>query len=162
MNDPSQGLVLMGFDGVIVDNVSTHMRTIEGMRGVISTLAEEYTLMVVCHSHTDYMREHLEHEALLPHFKGIFGKDLGNDRLKLISTILRMCNRTANRSIFVTHNYRDIINAQHLGIASIAAVWPETRASWRFEASPDAVVTQPEQLVPVIHRLLPEKARAFN
>ncbi len=95
----------------------------DGMREVVASLAERYTLYIVSSTISDIIREYLEHCGMTNFFTDIYGVDIAISKSTKIAMIMEREKVDPRDCIMITDSLGDVREAEHVGVASIGVTW---------------------------------------
>ncbi len=126
------------------------LKPVAGIRGVIATLAHQYSLVVVSSSESLLIESYLSAHDMDQEFEAILGCDVDTSKTKKIRHILEEYGTDAENAVMVTDTTGDIHEALAAGVQSIAVSWGFHTRDALVGANPRAVVDDPQALVQAV------------
>jgi HAD superfamily hydrolase (TIGR01549 family) len=121
---------------------------------LIQKLQKEYLLFVVSSGSEKIIEEHLEREALLKCFQGVFGHESHKSKEEKIRYILSSFSLPSEHVVFVTDTTGDVVEGQRAGVSSIGVTWGLHEEELFKGVNTDKIVNTVEELESAIQDLL--------
>ncbi len=126
----------------------------ESLFNSIKTLSENYTLVIVSSTRSDFIKSFLEREKTLDFFSDIYGADIHKSKVIKIGMILDQYKALPQDCIFITDTLGDIKEANECNISSIGVTWGLHSSKHMEKGRPMAIIDNPGELVQAIENVL--------
>ena len=124
------------------------------IKEAILKLAKSYPLTVVSATSAVNISKRLKQEGLLRHFGEILGFEESTSKVVKFKKLLANHKIAGKDAVLITDTLGDILEANAVGVSSIAVSWGLHDRSTFAPGSPDAIIDEPKDLVPTIERIL--------
>ena len=130
--------------------VHTHISSLtmeERIKNVLELLAKKYTFAIVSASGENILKDYLNHNAISHFFSDILGGDFHHSKEVKFKHLLEKHNLSLEDVFFVTDTLGDIMEANKVGIRTIAVTFGFHKKELLLEGNPFACIDQPEELL---------------
>ncbi|HEY4714926.1 MAG TPA: HAD hydrolase-like protein [Candidatus Paceibacterota bacterium] len=124
------------------------------LKEVVETLSQSYKLSIVSSSLTPVIGKYLKDKDILKYFDEILGFDFHASKVLKLEKIIKDHKVVAKDVVFITDTLSDILEANEVGIPTIAVSWGLHDRATFAPGHPAAVIDDPKELIPTIERIL--------
>ena len=124
------------------------------LQEIVKKLAKEHKLSIVSSGITAIIEKCLKDKDILKYFDEILGFDFHASKVVKLKKILNDHNISPKDTVFITDTLSDVLEANEVGIPSIAVSWGLHDRSTFAEGHPAAIIDDPKELIPTIERIL--------
>jgi phosphoglycolate phosphatase len=124
-------------------------RIYDGAPEALAALAPAFALYVVTSKHQPISRAIVEHFALMPFFRGLYGPLEGERAMSkeaLIARVLQKEGLAANEAIMVGDRHYDLNGAKANSVKAVAAAWGYGARAELEACGPEAILEAPADL----------------
>ncbi|MAF36605.1 hypothetical protein CL622_05815 [archaeon] len=123
-----------------------------GIDVAINKLSGDHDLTIVSSSHSEWVDHYLTSNDLRRHFNEIHGSDVAKDKTKKFKLLIEVYKVKPSECILITDTLGDIIEANEVGVPSLAVTWGFHSKETLDRGEPGIVIHKTGDLVPAIQK----------
>ncbi len=124
------------------------------LKEAVIKLSKDFNLSIVSSGITPIIKNYLKERGMLKYFDEILGFDFHASKVFKLKKILADQNVLPKDTVFITDTLGDILEANEVGIPTIAVSWGLHDRSTFADGRPAAIIDDPKDLIPTIEQLL--------
>ncbi len=132
------------------DYVHSHISSLtmeERIKNILNVLAKKYEFAIVSASGENIIRDYLKNNAVSHFFGDILGGDFHHSKEEKFKHLLKKYNLSLENALFVTDTLGDILEANKVGIRTVAVTFGFHSKELLLEGNPFACIDEPEELL---------------
>lgn len=119
---------------------------IQGMKGLVSDLAEHYSLAIVSSTTSSAIQTFLEKKQMSNYFFAILGNDVSTSKIEKITRVIQERKISSSQCLFVTDTLGDLREAEAVAVSAIGVTWGFHDQATLEKGKTIAIVDTPEGL----------------
>ena len=128
------------------------LKVFGGLKKALSVLKNKFRIVIVSSNFSPVIKKVLKKEGIA-FFDDVLGADAGESKVEKIKDCLKRFNTAKKDAVFVGDTVGDLLEARKAGVRTIAVAWGFHGKNRLIKASPDKLVSRPEQLVSAVEGL---------
>ncbi len=137
------------FEKTILDAPLTH-----GIAEVITELSNDYSNVIISSTTSPLIDHYLTHNNLRHYFAEILGNDVAHSKVEKFNLAFKKHQTSSPHSVFVTDTLGDILEANTVGVPTIAVLWGFQTRETLEKGMPKEIVSNSHELIGLIKTLL--------
>ena len=133
-----------------IENDHHKVQPFEGMNDLLKKLSEEYSLFIITSSSIVNINSFLEKEGVIDCFTEVLGVEFDKSKIVKFNHILDNYNFNKEDVLFVTDTLGDVLEANKVGLRSIAVTWGFHDREILEEAKPFAYADSAEEVLEIV------------
>jgi len=133
-----------------IEKINIH----DSLDKLIFSIDQDYLLVVVSSSDTNFINNFLLKENLRDSFSDILGTDVHVSKIIKINNLLEKYNILPKDAVFITDSLGDILEANQCNVKSIGVTWGIHGRENLEKGNPIAVIDNPNELLDLIKKVL--------
>lgn len=127
------------------------------VRQTLERLAKKYSLYIVSSSREHVIRAYLEANHISRLFSGVLAGELNRRKMEKFEYLFETCHITPGETVFVTDTLGDILEANEVGLRTIAVDFGYHSAETLRRGRPYAIISHFSEIEWIVSRMKVEK-----